>query len=184
MTSFVSNALIDCVACKNSVITAMYDKLMPSDSSAKIRILEIGVESGASIRAWCDAFPNAAVYGIDIEAGCRAKDVGRATIFIGDVSDSTFVHNVMRGLDYFDFIIDDGSHKARDQQRAFGDLFGRLLPGGTYVIEDLHVARDADRISYGYPCTLDFISDLPYDVEMIEDEGRPFIAIIRKGVTV
>lgn len=43
-------------------------------------------------------------------------------------------------MDYFDVILDDGSHKMEHQQISIGVLFRKLKSGGIYVLEDLHTS--------------------------------------------
>ena len=40
----------------------------------------------------------------------------------------------------YDLIVDDGSHKQKNQQRNLARLFPLLRPGGVFVIEDLHAS--------------------------------------------
>ena len=41
-----------------------------------------------------------------------------------------------------DVVIDDGSHFVDDMIGSFRLLFERVAPGGLYVIEDIHCAKD------------------------------------------
>lgn len=101
------------------------------------RVLEIGVESDKSIRMWEEFFPNATVYGIDINPKCAEFSGGRKKIFIGDQSDETFLQKVLEDAGgYFDIIIDDGSHWSSHQLKSFDILFPYLSSHGVYVIED------------------------------------------------
>jgi hypothetical protein len=101
------------------------------------RVLEIGVESDKSIKMWEEFFPNALVYGIDINPKCADFAGNRRKIFIGDQSDETFLHKVLEDAGgYFDIIIDDGSHWTRHQLKSFDILFPYLSSHGVYVIED------------------------------------------------
>jgi hypothetical protein len=44
-----------------------------------------------------------------------------------------------------DVILDDGSHKMRDQQITFAKLFKSLKPGGIFIIEDLHTSLEVSK---------------------------------------
>lgn len=95
----------------------------------QIRLLEIGVWTGASIRAWAEWFPHAEIVGLDVDLQVELDD-RRVTLVEGDVK--TWLVN-----SDFDIVIDDGSHVAEDMYVAFHRLWPKLRPGGWYVIEDL-----------------------------------------------
>lgn len=100
-------------------------------------VLEIGVQTDRSIRMWEEFFPNAMIYGIDIDPKCKEFEGGRRKILIGDQSDSDFLHNVLSQVsEPFDIIIDDGSHCVTHQLKSFDFLFPHLSDHGIYVIED------------------------------------------------
>ncbi len=115
-------------------------------------VLEIGVYRGASLQMWRDYFPNAEIYGLDINkvsvSGPRIHTVR------GDQSDEALLAQV-RELGPFDVIIDDGSHFGSDVHATFGGLFDSLQADGMYVIEDMHTAYQADYGGGppGHPCT-------------------------------
>lgn len=94
-----------------------------------LRLLEIGVQTGASLLMWEAFLPNAQIVGVDIDPPPFA-DRERVQIVQCDIKayDPTVV---------FDVIVDDGSHMASDVTAAHHRLWPWLLPGGWYVIEDL-----------------------------------------------
>ena len=101
------------------------------------RVLEIGLQTDRSIRMWEEFFPNATIYGIDVDPGCRRFESARRKIFIGDQSDRGFLRWVADeaggGLD---IVIDDGSHRVEHQLISFDTLFPMLTEHGIYVVED------------------------------------------------
>jgi len=104
------------------------------------RIFEIGVLYGDSMRLWEAYFPNARIFGIDIE-DTSIYDTDRITTFVADQSDREQLGKFIEahGGD-FDVIIDDGGHSMEQQQVSFGYLFRFVRPGGYYVIEDIHTS--------------------------------------------
>ncbi len=101
------------------------------------KVLEIGIQSDRSIKMWEEFFPNAEIYGIDIEPDCLAFAGNRRKIFIGNQIDETFLNNVLKEAGgAFDIIIDDGSHRVYHQLKSFNILFPKLKSHGIYVIED------------------------------------------------
>ena len=110
------------------------------------KVVEIGVQSDRSIRMWEEFFPNATIYGVDVDPRCKQYEGGRRRIFIGDQSDASFWSRVIGevGAD-FDVVIDDGSHRVEHQIRSFNILFPALSRHGIYVVEDTGpVVEDAD----------------------------------------
>lgn len=95
------------------------------------------MQSGNSLQMWEEFFPNAEVYGIDIDPECKKLESGRKNISIGDQSDEVFLKGVVSDAGgYFDIIIDDGSHVPLHQLSSFNYLFPYLSQHGIYVIED------------------------------------------------
>ena len=100
-------------------------------------VLEIGLQTDKSIRMWEAFFPNATIYGIDIDPRCKEFEGGRRKVFIGDQSDKVFLREVVSAASSpFDVIIDDGSHRVEHQIASFDFLFPMLSEHGIYVIED------------------------------------------------
>ena len=101
------------------------------------RVLEIGVQTDRSVRMWEEFFPNAIIYGMDLDPACKAFEGDRRQIFIGDQGDEDFLREVTESLDHpFDVIIDDGSHRVAHQRRTFEFLFPTMSEHGVYVMED------------------------------------------------
>jgi hypothetical protein len=100
-------------------------------------VLEIGVQTDRSIRMWEEFFPNAIVYGMDIDPACKQFEGGRRRMLIGDQGDDLFLRKVTDNVSApFDVIIDDGSHRVADQLRSFQSLFPTMSDHGVYVMED------------------------------------------------
>lgn len=96
-----------------------------------IRLLEIGVHRGASLRMWRDWFDRAQIIGVDTLAHCQVTGEPRITTYVADAARDTLA------LGLFDVIVDDGSHQAGEIDTALRKLWPDLSPGGWYVIEDL-----------------------------------------------
>lgn len=121
--------------------TRAYAQYFDSLRDKKITILEIGVDKGASLKMWEEFFPEARIYGIDINLDCKQYETGRVKIFIGDQTDINFLQKVVVDTQgKFDIIVDDGGHKMRQHQVTLEFLFEHLKSGGFYFIEDLHTA--------------------------------------------
>jgi hypothetical protein len=113
------------------------------------KVIEIGVQTDHSILMWEAFFPNATIYGIDIDPKCKQFEGGRRKIFIGDQSNADFFHQVMREIGGdIDIIIDDGSHRIEHQLKSFSLFFPTLTDHGIYVVEDTGgVVGDQDLVT-------------------------------------
>lgn len=118
----------------------VYEKFFEPIRFEAERIFEIGVWRGDSLRLWAAYFPNARIFGIDIE-DTSMYATERITTFVADQSDREQLRKFIEahGGD-FDVIIDDGGHSMKQQQVSFGYLFRFVRPGGYYVIEDVHTS--------------------------------------------
>jgi SAM-dependent methyltransferase len=120
--------------------TPYYHELL-KDREVK-RVLEIGVGekkyNAPSLRMWAEYFPQAEIYGCDIDAGVFISDHPRIHCFHCDQSNLVSLQQVARitGGD-FDLIVDDGSHWVEHQMLTFKALYSLLNPKGVYIIEDI-----------------------------------------------
>jgi hypothetical protein len=120
-----------------------YQALFAARRAAPLRILEIGVYKGSSLRLWRKYFAHAGtlIVGIDTRPDCIRYDAPSEGIRvkIGSQDDGPFLAGVVAEFGPFDLIIDDGSHHSSHQIASFNHLFGPALKdSGIYVVEDLH----------------------------------------------
>lgn len=101
-----------------------------------VKLLEIGILDGNSLRLWKEYFPNGEIYGIDINPKCKQYEEERVRVAIGDQTDEQFLASITDSNE-FDIIIDDGSHIWDHLVISFECLFPHLKSGGLYVMEDL-----------------------------------------------
>jgi cephalosporin hydroxylase len=99
-------------------------------------LLEIGVETGASLRMWRDYFPRVLVIGLDIDAK-RMFAEERILTLCANAAAADPVKFPLK----IDIVIDDGSHQIEDQCAAFRNFWPLVKEGGFYCIED--VQRDS-----------------------------------------
>lgn len=125
-----------------------YHSLFHKMRSNPMNLLEIGLlhpfdtkgkaARAPSLQMWREYFPEAALFGFDINDFSQVK-MQRCTIFRGDMGsreDLLAMANTARVQ--FDIVIEDGSHASHHQQIALAALFPFVSPGGLYIIEDLH----------------------------------------------
>jgi hypothetical protein len=121
---------------------AIYERAFSEHVGKPVRLLEIGVQEGGSLRMWKAFFgPDAVVAGIDIDPSCARYDDPAASIHvrIGSQADPAFLAAVVNELGPFDLVVDDGSHVVSHIITSFAHLYGAgLKTGGAYVVEDTH----------------------------------------------
>lgn len=99
-------------------------------------LLEIGVASGDSLRAWKDIFPKCKIIGLDINPLCKENNPD-LNIYTGNQKDIKLLSTILDKEGIPDIIIDDGGHKRSEQIETFEFLFPKLISNSLYIIEDL-----------------------------------------------
>ena len=143
----------------------LYDTLLQPIKETAINILEIGVNTGGSIKLWYDFFTNANIYGVDIQDAMTINDLNfyaeqykfgeknmedmknivalkennRIILNLNqDAYNSAYVqsHFIDKNIQ-FDFIIDDGPHTLTSQKKTI-QLYSKVLSNnGILIIEDV-----------------------------------------------
>lgn len=107
----------------------------------KVKMLEIGVQSGGSINLWKAYFGEKKVeyHGLDINPNCtQFEDLSRdIRVHIGSQADVSFIKQLAEAYGPFDFILDDGSHQSIHIAQSFKVLYSYVKPHGVYMVEDL-----------------------------------------------
>lgn len=156
--------------------TLVYDReLEPSLAMANPKLLEIGIQSGASIRLWDWYYgrhrgPNRliglhaigpwTIVGLEINLDPAVADGLHSRLDYPDFvhleeGDSTGVltpalpKRLKEKYGLFDVIIDDGSHWPPHQTATLQKFWPLVKPGGIYCLEDLHESWWPDGISHG-----------------------------------
>lgn len=124
--------------------TKYYSEYLPDRCRS---MLEIGIEVGASALMWNDFYGNETLdlHYLDLFINpdfvsprwCRNRG------FVPHIGSQASLPDLVRIKEYYDVIIDDGSHVASHMLISFKHLFiNNLAPQGTYVIEDCHCNMD------------------------------------------
>jgi hypothetical protein len=120
--------------------TELYERLFFPWQDEPIKILEIGVASGGSLKMWQAYFPRARIFAIDILPKSEFDNERVKTL----VADQAKRDQLQRAIDVaggdIHILIDDGGHSMEQQQVSLAFLFNHLRPGGYYVIEDVHTS--------------------------------------------
>lgn len=116
-----------------------YDDILNHLRSSKIRLLEIGVYKGASIKMWREYFPHAEIHCIDINQ-IDLSDLNDVTMHIVNCDNKNDLKNLAEKLGDFDIIIDDGGHTMRQQQNSFEVFWPKVKKDGIFIMEDMHTS--------------------------------------------
>jgi hypothetical protein len=121
----------------------IYEAIFGPLRSEPLRILEIGIWRGASLKLWKRYFehPKTTLVGVDILPECKQFDAPATGVHvrIGNQADPAFLQRVVKEFGPFDLIIDDGSHHSSHIIASFNALFSEgLKDSGIYFVEDLH----------------------------------------------
>ena len=101
------------------------------DKIEDIKILEIGVCFGGSLILWDGFFINSEIHGIDNVKYTDDPIPGIMHWGKYEDIDSEFQEN------YFDYIVNDSMHYAKEQIDAFKIYYSKLKPGGKFFMEDI-----------------------------------------------
>jgi hypothetical protein len=133
--------------------TPFYSLLLEGRRLTTRRVLEIGIgtplamqhvkdyKTGASLRMWEEYFPNAEIYGMDVDPSTLFSE-GRIKTIIANQGVPSQYAAFVEYAGPFDLIVDDGSHIVSDQRVTAEILLPHLAPGGLYIIEDVNGSSD------------------------------------------
>lgn len=130
--------------------TAVYERYFgPLRRQPDLRLMEIGVACGSSLKMWSKYFSDARILGVDIRPDCASLCRLYPNVAIK-------IQNATQGpvQGRFDIIIDDGSHVSADIVDTFRHNWPNLKAHGLYVVEDLKCTHNPQ-----YPSLLAF--DIP-----------------------
>lgn len=114
----------------------VYEQYWARMRYGKIKLMEVGIAEGGSLKLWRDYFPNGEIYGMD---GKRSTVKGfgkRITTFYANQNSVGAMSKIASAAGPFDVVIDDGAHTGRMSLNTFLAFFPAVVPGGLYVIED------------------------------------------------
>jgi len=122
---------------KNTSYCDIYDKYFINIRHKVKKFVEIGIKDGCSLRMWKEYFPNATIYGIDIDPRCKKFEEDRIVCMIGDQNCEKFLNDAKKIIGEYDILLDDGSHITKHQITSFNILHENCKENGFYIIEDL-----------------------------------------------
>lgn len=121
----------------HSYIENFYEKEFELYREKEIDLLEIGIETGGSLKLWKEYFISSkSIIGIDIsdeKIDQKFKNISGVSMHFGDAYDKTFSDK----FDQFDILIDDGPHTLESQIKFIELYLPKLKENGLFIIEDI-----------------------------------------------
>ena len=108
----------------------------------EINILEIGSYPGASAAAFVKYFPNANVYCFDVNISKFQYKSKKIHVYGVDIKNKKKIKNILNKIflskrfNFFDLVIDDGSHNLSEILFSLNFFFKYLKENGIFIIED------------------------------------------------
>ena len=134
--------------------TIFYEKLFLPMKEKPLRLFELGLgtnntdvpsnmgpngKPGASHRGWREFFPNAQIFGADIDSRVLFQE-DRISTFYCDQTSPTSINELWSNdalCEPYDIIVEDGLHEYNANVCFFENSFHMLKSGGVYIIEDI-----------------------------------------------
>lgn len=159
--------------------TPHYYKLLKNKRNKIKKVLEIGIgyyedmertevhlseytgalyHKGASLKMWRDFFPNAKIYGADIELKTMFKDKRIKTFLCDETKEKDIKKLIIQTGSDIDLFIDDGSHARNHQVFLARNALPLLKKDVIYVIEDVTYPNYVIKRLRNYDCLNIFTS--------------------------
>ena len=123
--------------------TLFYEGLFRNKKNAKLKIAELGVLHGSSLRMWQEYFSNSEIYGFDyhddiLERFRQSYDNSRIKLANMDVRYADKIKKAYAGFHVcYDIIVEDTTHQFEDQLRVIENSYEYLKPGGILILENI-----------------------------------------------
>ena len=172
--------------------TTLYHSLLKDRRTSVRRVFELGIgttdvsipnnmgpngKPGASLRGWAEYFPQARIFGADIDKRILFEE-GRIKTYYCDQLDRITIRSLWLRAELqeeFDLLVDDGLHRFDANVCFFENSIHKIRKGGLYIIEDIHntyVSQFQDRIGAwkaNYPGLTFELVHLPSIVNRIDN---------------
>ena len=122
---------------KPAYIYDRYEPYFAPLSEQPVKVLELGVHMGDSLKVFSSYFRHGTVVGVDInDPNVDLSNYPNAIFEIGDQrnADQLSAISSVHAPQGWDIIIDDASHYGSWSLLSYEALFPRLKPGGLFVI--------------------------------------------------
>jgi SAM-dependent methyltransferase len=144
--------------------TTFYYSIFKDIRFDKLRVFELGLGTnntnipcnmgidglpGASLYGWEEFFPNAEIFGADIDTDI-IFNTDKIKTFYCDQTNPEIIRNMWADYllqDGFDIIIEDGLHEFNANVCFFENSIHKLNPGGYFIIEDIQTNNEQSFIN-------------------------------------
>lgn len=118
----------------------LYERHFSKFVGASPRILEIGIQAGGSAEMWRTYFGHGTeIHGVDLDPRCDETDYLK--LYRGDQGSRGFWEKHFGDKDnFFDIVMDDGSHENSHQIQTLTSCYKMIKDGGIYWCEDTHTS--------------------------------------------
>ena len=159
----------------------VYDGFLSEWRDRPVRVLELGVYEGASLRMWRDYFPQGEIHGVDIKRQAVEHAGERIHVHVGDQKDPELLDRILAQSGPLDLVVDDGSHRYPEQRGSLMHLWPHVKAGGVYVMEDIHTSY-LERWGMGYRAeesTVELLKDIIDDIHILAHKQEPVLGSVR-----
>jgi hypothetical protein len=123
---------------RRQIVTALFELGLGTNNEDTPSNMGAHGTPGASLRGWRDFFPNAQVYGADIDKRVLFAEERIETFFVDQCDPSTFEILWKNIPDIaLDFFLDDGLHTFDAANITLTHSIDKVKSGGYYIIEDV-----------------------------------------------
>lgn len=130
---------------------------------------------GSSLYGWKEYFPNANIFGADVDSGVLFEEERIKTFFVDQTKENTinemWNNDVLKDIQ-FDIIIDDGLHELNANINFLKHSFQKLDKNGVFIIEDVVIGRLNDYVTH-----LNNLKDnlcFTYIIKILHNDNNPY----------
>jgi len=164
----------------------LYQSLLEKKKETAVKVLEIGIHKGGSIKMWDDFFINADVYAVDILPKERMWEelLNKESIHLYNSEDAynpgfvqnEFIDNELQ----FDVMLDDGPHTLQSMIQFIKHYLPMLKSDGILIIEDVQQMEWLDILKENVPSNFrNYIQY--YDLRKNKDRYDDIVFCINKS---
>ena len=132
----------------------LYHEMFKGRRKSIKKVLEIGAGEGLGLRMFRDYFPNATIYGAEIQDNRIFKEDRIEVIKCNQTNYEDLKSLIDKVGSDIDIVIDDGSHKPEDQVFTCETVMRMINFGAIYIIEDVADATIVDKLDKFYPALI------------------------------